>query len=143
MLDIRSLMILSTAAILTMMVMGMALMNVGSVTGAQGLVVQSFNHREIVVRLSATGPAWLEKVEVNGLTVWKGRLAITPSNPVILIESIGSVRTFHSVSGAVAYATKGNRVAFPGRPLPNTSLYLVKLYFSDGTVVSLTLRAPS
>ncbi len=142
MLDVRSLMILSTAAILTVMVMGMALMNMGSVTGAHGLVLQAFNHRVIIVELGVSGPVWLTKVEVNGVTAWKGKLAVTPSNPVLLIESIGYVKTFHSVREAAAFATR-RPMMFPGRPLPNTDIYLVKLYFSDGSVVVLTLHAPS
>ena len=142
MLDVRSLMILSTAAILTVMVASMALMNMGSVAGAHGRILQVFSHRVIIVELSVNGPVWLTKVEVNGVTAWKGKLAVTPSNPVLLIESIGCVKTFHTVHEAEVFATR-KPLMFPGRPLPNTNIYLVKLYFSDGSVVVLNLRAPS
>ena len=143
MLDLRSLMILSTAAILTIMVTGMALLNTaGMVSAAHGMVLQSYNHRMILVELSLTGPVVLRKVEVNGVTAWKGKLTVTPSNSVLLIESIGSVKTFHDVHSATSYVSKQASLTFPGKPLPAAGLYIVKLYFDDGSVVVLTVTAP-
>ncbi len=140
MMDLRSLLIVATAMILTLVVTGMALLSAGSVEGvAAARVLRAHSHDVILLQLRVSGVTEVTRVDVNGLTVWEGRLLVTPGASTLLVESVGSVRVFGSPAEAYAYVKSEASGIFPGRPLPEAPVYHVTIYTADGSKMTVTV----